>query len=205
MNMLSTPRVNARHCTAVFAMAIALTACGSSDNKGGGTGGSGATAGTGGSGATAGTGGSGGGSFTPATQPSDVCGMLTLADAQSLLPGATAGVEQPSPDTTNLGFWSVDCKWDSSTSSNSIELVVFRALTKDGLNSVKLAAQSGDVNTPVTGLGDEAHYWQETAQGTSGLWALKGSYSVDVTAYFIKPFPPETQFHPLVEKALGQL
>ena len=40
---------------------------------------------------------------------------------------------------------------------------------------------------------------------TSGLWSLKGSYSVDVTAYFFEPFPPETQFHPLVAKALGAL
>lgn len=33
------------------------------------------------------------------------------------------------------------------------------------------------------------HYWEESAQGTNGLWALKAPYSVDATAYFLKPFP----------------
>jgi len=82
---------------------------------------------------------------------------------------------------------------------------VFGALTRDGLAGIRIAAQTGTMNTPVSGLGDEAHYWQHSDVGTSGLWSIKGSYSVDVTAYFFDPFPPEAEFHPLVAKALGQL
>ncbi len=57
----------------------------------------------------------------------------------------------------------------------------------------------------MSGVGDEAHYWEESGQGTNGLWALKSPYSVDTTAYFIQPFPTADQFEPLVVKALGQL
>jgi len=72
-------------------------------------------------------------------------------------------------------------------------------------DGIKLAAQSGQVNTPVSGLGDEAHYWEDGTNGTNGLWAQKAPYSVDTTNYFIKPFPTADQFKPLVVKALGQL
>jgi hypothetical protein len=41
--------------------------------------------------------------------------------------------------------------------------------------------------------------------GTNGLWALDGSISVDVTAYFWNPIPTEPQLHPLVAKVLGAL
>jgi len=131
--------------------------------------------------------------------------MLTLSDVQGLFPGAMSGEEQQSPPTEDLGFWSRDCKWEGNPTSVSIELVVFGATTRDGLAGVKIAASTGTTNTLVSGLGDEAHYWEEEAVGTNGLWALKGSYSVDVTAYFFDPFPPEPLFHPLVEKALGEL
>lgn len=143
--------------------------------------------------------------FTAATPPSDVCGMLTLSDVQGLFPGAVMNEEQPTPDTADLGFWSRDCEWSGDPTSVSVELVVFGATTRSGLAGIKLAARSGDVNMPVTHLGDEAHYWEDTTNGTNGLWALDGSYSVDVTAYFFTPFPPEEQFHPLVAKALGEL
>jgi hypothetical protein len=142
--------------------------------------------------------------FTSATPLSDVCGMLTLSDVQGLFPGAMSSEEQPTRDNTDVGFWTRDCKWEGDPTSVSIELVVFGATTRDGLAGIKAAARAHDVNTPVSGLGDEAHYW-ESEQGTNGLWALKGSYSVDVTAYFFDPFPPEGLFHPLVEKALGEL
>jgi len=38
-----------------------------------------------------------------------------------------------------------------------------------------------------------------------GLTALKGSYSADVTAYFVDPAPTQAQLTPLVQKALDQL
>ena len=159
--------------------------------------------------ACGGDGGSGGsgtkGNFTPATPPSDVCSMLTTTDVQGALPDAQPGVEQQSPDTTDLGFWSRDCKWDGATSATSLELVVFGALTQRGLDGIKLAAKTGTTNTPVSGVGDEAHYWEESGVGTNGLWALRAPYSVDTTAYFLQPFPTADQFKPLVIKALGQL
>jgi hypothetical protein len=168
----------------------------------GGSGGGGTS--SGGSGGGGGAGGSS--SFKAAVPPSDVCAMLTLADVQAIFPNARPGVEQPTADTSAAGFWARDCKWDlSDTSTKSLELVVFGALTQDGLLGIKLAAQSGSVNNPVSGVGDEAHYWEDGTNGTNGLWALKAPYSVDTTAYFFTPFPTADQFKPLVVKALGQL
>jgi hypothetical protein len=151
--------------------------------------------------------GDGGGGFTAASPVANVCGLLTLADVQAVMPGAVAGVEQPTADTTSVGFWSRDCKWeDAVVTSRLMELVIFGATTAQGLAGLKLAAASGDTNTPVSGLGTEAHYWvKDPPIATNGLWARDGSLSVDVTAYFFDPIPTEAQLHPLVAKVLGEL
>jgi hypothetical protein len=191
-----------RHIT-LLGMLLA-TACSSEGGKGG-TGGA-AGAGAGGSG----TGGSS--SFTPATPPADVCALLTLEDVQTLTPTAQAGVEEPTGDTTAAGFWSRICKYEASaTPSHSVELVVFGALTEDGFQGIKLAASAGKVNDPVSGVGDEAHYWEDDSispgkTSTNGLWALDSPYAVDITNYFFPTtFPNADQMKPLVVKALGQL
>jgi len=151
--------------------------------------------------------GGGGGSFKAAAPISDVCGLLTTTDIQTVMPGAAAGAEQQTPNTDDLGFWSRDCKWDdSTTATHSIELVVFGATTSQGLNAIKLAAQSGQMNTPVSSLGTQANFWVEDPSiGTSGLWAIDGSQSVDITNYFLTPIPTEAQLHPLVAKVLGEI
>jgi len=203
--------------------AVLTAACnGGSDGNGnanigdgaatGGMSGGGTTSGGAGGGGTtsggAGNGGTGGSSaFAPATPPSDVCAMLTLADVQAVFPNALAGVEEPTADTSAQGFWARICSYElSATPTQSLDLVVFGALNENGLQGIKFAAQSGPVNNPVSGVGEEAHYWDDTAaHGTSGLWALKAPYSVDTTSYSITPTPTADQFKPLVVKALGQL
>ena len=145
-----------------------------------------------------------GGAFNPATPISDVCSLLTISDVQTVMPGARPGAEQQTPDTADIGFWSRDCSWDvSDTSVQSIELVVFGATTEQGLAGITAAARSGTTNTPVSGLGTAARYWVDDA--VNGLWALDGSLSVDVTAYYLTPMPTEAQLHPLVGKVLGEI
>lgn len=159
---------------------------------------------SGNSGNNAGGTGGGGGAFQPATPISDVCSLLTISDVQTVLPGARPGAEQQTPDTAAYGFWSRDCKWDvSDTSVQSIELVVFGATTEQGLLGIKAAAQSHKTNSSVSGLGTEAHFWAEDTD--NGLWALNGSVSVDITAYFLTPMLTEAQLHPLVAKVLGEI
>ena len=146
----------------------------------------------------------GGGGFTPATPIADVCSLLSTSDIQAVMPGARPGVEQPTPDTSGLGFWSRDCKWDlSDTSAQSIELVVFGATTEQGLAGIQAAARSGKISSPVDGLGEEARYWVKDAD--NGLWAIEGPLSVDVTAYFLTPMPTQEQLQPLIAKALGEI
>lgn len=145
-----------------------------------------------------------GGTFTASAPISDVCSLLTVADIQTVLPGARAGVEQATPPTSDLGFWSGDCKWDvSDTLVQAVELVIFGATTEQGLAGLKAAARSGKTNTPVSGLGSEAHFWADDLD--NGVWALSGSLSVDVTTYFLTPMPTEEQLHPLVAKVLGEV
>ena len=145
-----------------------------------------------------------GGAFKPATPISDVCSLLTVSDVETILPGARPGVEQQTPPTADLGFWSRDCKWDvSDTSVQAIELVIFGATTEQGLLGLKAAAHSGKTNSSVSGLGTDARFWAEDTD--NGLWALNGSVSVDITAYFLSPMLTEAQLHPLVAKVLDQI
>jgi hypothetical protein len=145
-----------------------------------------------------------GGTFTPSAPISDVCSLLTISDIQTVMPGARPGVEQATPPTSDLGFWSRDCKWDvSDTSVQAVELVIFGANTEQGLAGIKAAARSGKTNTSVGGLGSEAHYWVDDSD--NGVWAQNGSLSVDVTTYFLTPMPTEGQLHPFVAKVLGEI
>lgn len=192
-------KTGARTRRRAFLLAVAsgfIFACGA-------LGPSGASGNTANSGSTAGSP-PAGGAFEAATPISDVCSLLTISDVQTVLPGARPGVEQLTPPTTDLGFWSGDCKWDvSDTSVEAIELVVFGATTQPGLLGLKAAARSGKTNSSVSGLGTEARFWTEDTD--NGLWALNGSVSVDITAYFLSPMLTEAQLHPLVAKVLGEI
>jgi hypothetical protein len=175
----------------IVMLALSATGCSSSDKDGGNATGDGG-------------GGSGGSSsFTPGNVPSEVCALITLADVQTILPTATAGVEEPTADNSAVGFQSRICKYDAG--NQSVELEVFIALTQAGLDGIELAAQSGDVNVPVDGVGDEAHFWENNDVNTGGLWALQSPYSVDITNYFPPAFPTADQMKPLVVKALAGL
>src|SRR4029079_1477249 len=106
-----TMKTNAMLGTAALLLhAIGLMAC--SDDGGG-----------------KGTGGGPSGSFAAATPPSDVCAMLTLSDVQAVLPDAVDGVEEKTADTSKVGFWARDCKWETTSGATSLELVIFGALT----------------------------------------------------------------------------
>lgn len=186
MNVV-TPGLRLVHFSMMLLVLAGVTACSNDNNGNGGSGGSG-----------------GSGSFSPASPPADICSLLTLADIQTILPGASAGAPQAGPPDP-ADYWARDCKWAASDiSAQAVELVVFGAKTKNGVQLLKLAARSGTTNTPVSGLGDEAHYWEQDTSD-NGLWTISGAYSVDVTAYFITPFPTESQLEPLVRKALGEL
>jgi hypothetical protein len=120
------------------------------------------------------------------------------------MPGARPGVEQATPPTSDLGFWSRDCKWDvSDTSVQAVELVIFGATSEQGLAGIRAAARSGKTNSSVAGLGEEARYWVDDSD--NGLWVLDGSLSVDVTGYFLTPMPTEEELHPLLAKVLGEV
>lgn len=154
--------------------------------------------------------GCGGGGAAPAFEPAkappaDVCSLLTIDDVHTLLPGARVGVEQQTQDLSHLDMWTRECKWDvSDMSAQAVHLYIFGAMTQGGLAALKgMGNNLAMINTPLTGLGAEAHYWQQDAD--NGVWALEGSSSANVTAYSLTPLTTEAQFRPLVAKVLGEL
>jgi hypothetical protein len=153
--------------------------------------------------------GGGSGSGTPFVMTSpvaDVCSLLTLADAQTLLPGATAGVQQTTDDTADV--WTRECDWDAGgVSGMSVTLVVDGALTSQGNTLLNILATTGagsGTKMPVSGVGDKAIYFNDTGLD-QGLTALHAGYDVDVTVYFLTPDVPESSLQPLVVKAMGAL
>jgi hypothetical protein len=167
------------------------------------TGGSNTADGSNGGGGSGNSGGSGG--FVAATPPADVCSLLSLADVQTILPGAQAGAQQTTQDTPDV--WNRICKWNGSALLVSVELVTYGALTEQGVVSLSVLAggPGNGTKTPVSGVGDHATYWENSNLNTRGLVALQGNVSAGVTAYSVTPAPTQDQFTPLVKKALDQL
>jgi hypothetical protein len=160
----------------------------------------------GGAGAGGGLAGDGGATtFTPATRPLDVCSLLSVSDAATLVPGDL--LSAPTPPNLGASYWSVGCDWTPSLhdpTAPDLELLVYGANTVDGLGTIKLAVQQGTKTTPVNGIGDEAHYWEQDTSA-NGIWALSGSYAVDLSAVSEQPFPTPDQLAPVVSKVIGEL
>jgi hypothetical protein len=179
----------------VCASSLACFGCSSGDG-GGGSGGSGASGG-----------GSGGGGFTPATPPSDVCSLLSLADVQVFFPAAVAAMPLPVNDPTP-DVWARICSYEPKPNDKSVdhvELVVQGATTSQGLVLLSVMVDGlGSKKTPVSGIGEKASYWEQDTSDV-GLVAKQGSYAVDVTAYFMTPFPTQDQLAVAVKKVLGEL
>ena len=143
----------------------------------------------------------GGGTFTPATPPASICALLTLEDLAPIFPDAVGSGEYPIfPD---LDLWRGSCNWYAAGSGQTLNLAVYGATTAKGLQQLWPPSLAGAARTPVTGLGAAAQYWEQ--QGITGLWAIEGGTSVNLSGYYFAPSPTEAQLHPLVAKVLGQL
>jgi hypothetical protein len=171
-----------------FALFLAGTINACSDDGGGGAGGAGGT-----------------GVSVPATPPADVCALLTQTDVRTILPSAGPGKAAAPVDTPDL--WVRLCTWTAG-GIPSVDLVVHGALTEAGRQQLAILATVGPgdgTKTPVSGLGDSAVFWEDADINTLGLTALRGNYSVDVTAYFLERAPTQAQLIPLVRKAFDGL
>jgi len=150
----------------------------------------------------------GGGTFTPASQPADICALLTQADAQTILPTAAPGARQINAETND--FWSIECAWSDSSSPSGkvVTLILYGALTSTGArgneDALTVAYPGSAPATAVSGLGDKAAYINN-AGTDQRLAALAGSYLVVVWVYSITPDATEPQLHPLVAKAIAGL
>ena len=141
----------------------------------------------------------------PTTPVADVCGMLPLADVQTLLPSAAAGT--PLAPDDNADIWSRGCNWQGS-GGMGVTLLVDGALTSNGqfVLGVEVDANSSSTTqaTPVSGVGDKAVYLVNQGLGQI-LNALKGSTVVSVQVYNFTPEVPEASLAPLAVEALAKL
>ena len=151
--------------------------------------------------------GSGSGGFPTTSPVSDVCSLLKLSEAQSLVPTVdTFGVE-PSPDTPDA--WSRICHYSNSQTMGpftDLDLVIQGALTEKGavgLQSV-LTTGLGTSHTAVSGVGEQAVFFDESGSD-QGLFARSRGYMVDVTVYFANPAVTSQQLAPLVNAAISRL
>jgi hypothetical protein len=147
--------------------------------------------------------------FKPAMMPSDVCALLTQADAQTILPTAAPGSPQTNAQTVD--YWDIACFWpdSSSGSGQDVGLTLSGALTSEGARQLDDALTRGPNtgNAPavtVNDLGDRAAYINNPGSAQT-LNARVGNYLVDVTAQNITADVAEGQLRPLVAKAIAAL
>lgn len=131
-----------------------------------------------------------------------LCGLLSFADLQPLLPGTARGAPKTSVYSADLVTRL--CRYTTASSSTpAVELVVWGALNSAGDQVLDLAMKNlGTSRTAVSGLGDRASYWEQ-GSSNNGLVARKGPYAVDVTAYGFAPLVKQELLDPPVRKALG--
>lgn len=126
-----------------------------------------------GQGAAASTGGAGG---TPAAAAPTACTLLTAADAQTAL-GSPVG----SPTANQGSGSSNNCTYapEAPAGLMTIELAVLNQSTFD---QAKGMAVSGVTITPVSGLGDDAFFFDAGNAGTQ-LYVLKGGIAFYVALF----------------------
>jgi hypothetical protein len=143
--------------------------------------------------------------FQKTAPVSNVCGLLSLPDVQSLAPGLTTATEQVPEDSPDL--WKRICQFSGPGVVAHVGVGVSGALTPQG--DQQLADDVSGAPLPevlvivVNGLGDRAVYTNNHYFGTSGLVAKQGGYEIGVG--IVNGAASIGQLEPLVRTVLGRL
>jgi hypothetical protein len=120
--------------------------------------------------------------FQKTAPVSNVCGLLSLPDVQSLAPGLTTAFEQAPEDSPDL--WRRRCQFSGPGVVAHVGLGVSGALTPRGdqqlADDVSGAPLPEVVVIVLNGLGDRAVYTNNHYYATSGVVAKQGGYEVGV-------------------------
>jgi hypothetical protein len=139
--------------------------------------------------------------------PAGVCGMLTFADVQPLLPNVD-GTYTPDPLTPNGYFWINNCNWGSTPPAGVLELSLTGALTPDanaGLDSDITDVANADASVQwVMGVGARAVYVNRPGLSQTLDVRFK-SYLITLWASSFTPDVPEALLQPLALKVIAQL
>lgn len=140
----------------------------------------------------------------PPEAPADVCALLTLDDAQMLLPSAMAGEQQRPVDYPDT--WIRTCDYRGSAATY-VELQVIGALSPAGTNAIDIQARGhGDgPRTSVSGLGDTATFYSSMGGLSVGLVARRGNTLVDLGVNLAEQPPTEAALDPFVRRVFDRL
>jgi hypothetical protein len=149
--------------------------------------------------------------FQPAIAPESACALLTAADVATLLPNAQPG--RAGRDINSQDAFIRNCSWESPGSYTSnqllptVSLAVEGATTPDGQNSVIVppAIDRGGTREELSGVGDEAAYFDSEVLGTIGVVANYGNYVVELDADDFPMPPSKDAIVALVKKVIGEL
>ena len=143
--------------------------------------------------------------FQKTAPVSNVCGLLSLADVQSLAPGLTTATEQPPEDSPDV--WTRRCQFTGSGLPARVSLSVLGALTSTG--DQQLADNVSGAPVPefevivLSGLGDRAVYSSSFSLSSQGITAKQGEYEVGVG--LLNASVLRVDLESLVRSVLGQL
>ena len=153
--------------------------------------------------------GSDGGAFAPAPwPPPDICGLLTFADVQPLLPQVDS-TSRPDPLTPAGGpYWIDGCDWGSQAAPGGVlQLSLTGALTPDGETALDRDVTYTDVDASVqtvSGVGTAAAYIDVPGR-TQSLTVRFKTYLITLRARSFTADVPETALQPLAVKVMGEL
>ena len=135
---------------------------------------------------------------------SNVCGLLSLPEVQSLAPGLTTATELAPEDSPDL--WRRFCQFSGPSVVAQVGLGVSGALTPQGDQQLAEDVSGAPIPetqvTVVDGLGDRAVYFNHRPVHY-GLAAKQGGYEVGVG--IVNGDAWIGQLEPLVRSVLGQL
>jgi hypothetical protein len=140
--------------------------------------------------------------------PPDICGLLTMADVQTLLPDADS-TSRPGPwNPDGAAYWFDSCDWGNAANpAGALELTLVGALTPEGATILDENLTDPDLTRRaqlVSGVGTQAAYI-DFAGGPQVLNVRFKSYEIELTAASITPDVTEDLLHPLAVKVVGEL
>ena len=140
--------------------------------------------------------------FVPAAAPPNGCALLSRDDVKTLVADPIGGDGVSEPEFY-AHAWQSGCGWQGG--GGYVTLWVAGALDEAAEEMLNAGTYGGGERELVSGLGDEAQYFENMVNGEQGVTAKSGSFVAAVTTEHVTPSPSRDAYVPLVRKVLTEL